>query len=106
MLRLLGNGCVAYTGRQSEQEVHAGCDAFDWKFGELPSERGEQAASAPPVDRAGAADVAVVMTAAEELGEGELVERRGEDVDEELRAFEFIDELERCDNPSQPEGGR
>ena len=89
-------------GRQPREHVQAGRHTLDLE----PGERREQRVAAPPVGRAGAAQVAVELAALEEGRQRELLEHRRAEVGEALLLDHGRDEPRRHRRPTHPQGGR
>lgn len=70
---------------------------------EVPGERSEEGVPSPAIDRSEAAEVAVELAAREEVGEGELLERRRSVVGLVLRRGDLVDESTRDDEPAEAE---
>jgi hypothetical protein len=116
-VRVAGQGCHAHAAllgaacdravvgavREAEQDVEPGGDSFDGQAGERARERGRQGIAAAAIDKAGVANVAVVLAAADELREGALLERRRADVEQMLDPLRLVDEPLRHDRPGEPE---
>ena len=90
----------------AHDEMQSGSDALDIQFRQVPAERGDQAVSPPSVHAAGTPDMAVVVTAGQELREGELVESRREVVKQALGALHLTDQMRRNDEPAKAQSRR
>src|SRR4051794_1407615 len=112
-----GDGDVALGGRrddrvlvgalgQQDDRVQAGGDAEDAGPGQLALQRVEQHAALGRVGRPRAAQVAVQRAAAQQLGEGELVERADAEVDAPAHLRHRPRPLARGDEPADAQRGR
>jgi hypothetical protein len=116
-VRVAGQGCHAHAAllgaardrvvvgavREAEQDMEPRGDPFDRQAGERARERCHQGVAAAPVGVAGAADVAVVLAAADEFCEGTLLERRRADIEQVLDPLCLVDKPLWKDRPGEPE---
>jgi hypothetical protein len=87
-------------------DVEPGGDPADLGGGHVVGERLDEPVAPAPVGEPGPADVPVVGTVGDELGEGELVEGAGKGAPGPLDRDEVIDQGRRHDEPGEPEARR
>ena len=84
-------------------DVEPGGDPAHGHGGRLVGEYADEPVATSPVGEAGPADLSVVRSAGDELGEGELVDGAGEGAPGSFDLDDLVDELARQYEPTEPE---
>ena len=103
--RLFRDELVIEISRELEQDMQSGRHAFDPELGQMLGERTAEAIPPRPIDRADAADVAVVGTGLDQPSQRQLVERGRAEINEQLHSGGIVCEVTRRDQPTESKRG-
>ena len=102
----IGQRVLVTARRQAHHEVQAGRHPLHAQPGKSGRQGRHQGVAAPSIDRAHLPQVPIEAVAFEEIGEGELIERRRAVVGVQLGERHPIHERRRQQQPADPEGRR